>query len=251
MSSRYYTRVNWDACMGKIFISYRRADSQFVTDRIYEHLARHFSRKSLFKDVDNIPPGVDFRTHVDQAVARSAVMLAIIGPDWLSVKDAAGKRRLDNPVNSVYVELSSALRLQRPIVPVLVGGARMPTADELPPALEPLAYINAVPMRSDPDFAGDIARLRRALEPIAGRGVRRWITRAAVAVVAFGAAVAVVWYALGLPSPATFVREGFPVRIAEYPPPKKTVWLDQNLRHGQAQLVLSRRPGHADIRHSL
>jgi len=54
--------------MGNIFICYRREDSQFITDRIFDHLIQHFSEKSLFKDVDNIPPGVDFRTYIDDAV---------------------------------------------------------------------------------------------------------------------------------------------------------------------------------------
>jgi len=182
--------------MGNIFICYRREDSQFITDRIFDHLTRHFPRRSLFKDVDNIPPGVDFRAHIDNAVRQSAVMLAIIGPGWLSAKDTAGQRRLDNPADSVCVELSSALRLQRSIVPVLVAGASMPTADELPPALKPIAYINAVQVRSDPDFMGDFTRLRRALEPIAGHRHSGWMTRMAVAAVTLGVVVAIVWYAV-------------------------------------------------------
>jgi hypothetical protein len=180
--------------MGYIFISYRRDDSQFITDRIFDHLTRYFSRKSLFKDVDNIPVGVDFRTQIDNAVRKCAVMLAIIGPGWLLARDAAGQRRLDDPADSVCLELSSALRLQRPIIPVLVGGAGMPAADELPLELKPLAYINAVKLRSDPDFTADFARLRRALQRIAGRGYRGWITPMAVAAAALGVVLVVVWY---------------------------------------------------------
>jgi hypothetical protein len=185
--------------MGNIFICYRREDSQLVTDRIFDHLAQHFPRKSLFKDVDNIPPGVDFRTYIENAVKESAVMLAVIGPDWVSAKDATGRRRLDNPTDFVNVELSSALELQRRIIPVLVRGARMPTTDELPPALKSLADINALPVRSDPDFTGDFARLRRALDAIVGRRYRNWIALL-VATAVFAAVMGTAWYEVWRPS---------------------------------------------------
>lgn len=214
--------------MGTIFISYRREDIQAITERIYEHLSRRYCRRSLFKDVENIPAGVDYRTHIDNEVKRSAVMLAIIGPHWLSASKALGHRRLDDPTDSVFVEISSALgKLQ--VIPVLVRGARMPTVEELPPALEPLAFINAVPVGFDPAFAGDFARLRQILQPIAGRGCKRWIAWLALAAMTLVAVVGIAWYALGLPSPASIPREGFLARIAEYPQPKKTVWLDQNV----------------------
>mgnify|MGYP002718526165 CR=1 FL=1 len=182
--------------MGNIFICYRRDDSQFVTDRIFDHLIQHYPRKSLFKDVDDIPPGVDFQAHIEKAVARSTIMLAIIGPSWLSAKNAAGQRRLDDPDDFVYIELSTAIRLQRAILPILVGGARMPAAAELPSALQSLARINAVQVRSDPDFKGDFGRLQRALEGTSDRRHRSWLTPKAVAATLgiFLAIVAIVWY---------------------------------------------------------
>jgi len=209
--------------MGNIFISYRREDSQAITERIYEHLRRRYCRTSLFKDVENIPPGVDYRTHIDNSVKRSAVMLAIIGPQWLSASKA-GRRRLDDPADSVFVEISSALRLKLPVIPVLVGGVRMPAEDELPPALKPLAFINAVPVGFDPAFAADIARLREILQPIAGRGCKRLIAWLAVAATVFVAVAGIAWYAMDPPSPVNLE-----VDIPVYPQPKKTVWLDQNV----------------------
>ena len=91
--------------MSAIFISYRREDSQFATDRIYEHLTRHFDRKAVFKDVDNIPYGVNFRTHIAEAVAGSKVLLVVIGPDWLETRTKAGGRRLDDPDDFVRIEI--------------------------------------------------------------------------------------------------------------------------------------------------
>jgi TIR domain len=182
--------------VGNIFICYRREDSQFVTDRIFDHLVKVFNRKCLFKDVDNIPPGCDFHSHIKKAIERSAVVLAIIGPSWLSVKNDAGRRRLDDPEDFVYIEISTALHLQRPVLPVLVGGARMPTTDELPPTLRPLARIQAVSVRSDPDFTGDFARLQRALEgipkvPHRSKLILIFITTTLGTIIA---ASAVLWY---------------------------------------------------------
>jgi hypothetical protein len=180
--------------MASIFICYRREDSQFITDRVFDHLARHFSRKDLFKDVDNIPLGADFRTNIENAIRQSTIVLAVIGPSWLSAKDSTGQRRIDNPNDAVHVELSSALQLKRTIIPLLVGGAQMPTADGLPPALQPLAYFNGLLVRSDPDFASDIQKLRRALQRVDGRWYNGWIAWAWVATVAVALGGVVLWH---------------------------------------------------------
>ena len=153
--------------MADFFISYRREDSQSATDRISDHLARRFLRDSLFKDVDNVPYGVDFRTQIDTAIRRSKVMLVIIGPGWLSAKDPHGNRRLDDPDDFVRSEIASAISLKLPIIPVLVEGAGMPRPEDLPEALKSLAYINAIRVRGDPDFVGDFKKLHRALSPFA------------------------------------------------------------------------------------
>jgi TIR domain len=209
--------------MRSIFVCYRREDSQSITDRIFDHLARRFSRKVLFKDVDNIPPGVDYRTYIENAVKQSSVMLAVIGPDWLSLKNATGQRRIDDPDDSVQIELSSALRLQRVIIPLLVGRAQMPTTHALPPALKPLAYINCLSVRSDPDFVGDIARLLRALDFVDQRWYSGWITRTAVVVVLLAAVGAILWFAIGpkpsppSPPPPTGVVQ--PPHKSDAPPP--------------------------------
>jgi hypothetical protein len=60
-----------------IFISYRREDSADVTGRIYDRLVGVFGREAIFKDVDSIPLGVDFRKHLDKEVSRCQVLLAV------------------------------------------------------------------------------------------------------------------------------------------------------------------------------
>jgi formylglycine-generating enzyme required for sulfatase activity len=142
-----------------IFISYRRVDSSDVTGRIYDRLVATFDRNLVFKDVDSIPFGVDFREHLDQAVSHCQVCLAVIGRTWLEVSDQEGRRRIDSSQDFVRLELESALRRNIPVIPVLVSGARMPAPDQLPFSLQSLAYHHAAQVRSDPDFHRDMDRL--------------------------------------------------------------------------------------------
>src|SRR5947209_12396451 len=122
--------------MPKIFISYRREDSEHIAGRIYDRLEPCFGRDNVFLDIDTIPFGVDFREHLDQAVGRCDVLLAVIGERWLEVrfKDGPkeGQRRLDDPTDFVRIEIESALARGIPVIPVLVGTARMPDYLELP-----------------------------------------------------------------------------------------------------------------------
>jgi hypothetical protein len=74
-------------------------------------------------------------------------MLTVIGPNWLTAKDENGQRRLDNPEDFVVIEIGVALARNIPVVPVLVDGARMPKASELPDSLKPLVRRQAVEMR--------------------------------------------------------------------------------------------------------
>lgn len=150
--------------MTKVLISYRRIDSADVTGRIYDHLAAELDKENLFKDVDSIPLGVDFRTAIANALASCDVVLAVIGQAWLQVKNEDNYRRLDDPDDFVRIELETALERGIPIIPVLVGGAIMPAEDDLPPSLRQLAYRNGVQIRPDPDFKNDTKRLLWALK---------------------------------------------------------------------------------------
>lgn len=147
----------------KLFISYRREDSADVTGRIYDRLLARFGREYVFKDVDNIPLGVNFKTHLENAVAECSVLLAIIGRQWLDIVDANGARRLDNPSDFVRIEIEAALRLNLPVIPLLVQGAAVPPEDRLPPTMSELAYRNGAPVRPDPDFHHDMDRLIKGL----------------------------------------------------------------------------------------
>jgi hypothetical protein len=148
--------------MRAIFISYRRDDSEGQAGRLYDDLSRTFGDSSVFMDVTAIEPGLDFRKVIDHNVASCGVLLAVIGPGWLEAKDETGQRRLDNPMDFVRLETASALKRDIPVVPVLVRGARMPRADQLPPDLGELAYRNGLEL-THPRWDSDVEILVKAL----------------------------------------------------------------------------------------
>jgi hypothetical protein len=148
-----------------VFISYRRTDSGDVTGRIADRLVEHFGHDAVFKDVDSVPLGRDFRKHIVAAVRRCDVLLAVIGSTWLSVEDDEGRRRLTQPNDFVRIEIESALVRDIPVVPVLVDEAPLPTAETLPKSLRDLAYRQAARVRPDPDFHTDVSRLIEGLDP--------------------------------------------------------------------------------------
>jgi class 3 adenylate cyclase/CHASE2 domain-containing sensor protein len=147
----------------KIFLSYRRDDSRHVSERIYDRLAARFGKDNVFKDVDSIPLGRDFRPALEAAVGACAVTLAIIGPRWLNITEETGQRRLDNANDFVRIELEGSLARNVPVIPVLVDGAALPKTEELPPPLQALSFRQATQVRVDPDFHHDMDRLLEAL----------------------------------------------------------------------------------------
>ena len=150
---------------GSVFISYRRDDSADVTGRIHERLLQHFERDVVFKDVDSIPLGIDFRQHLESALSQCCVLIAVIGDQWIERGSAMGKRRIDDPRDQLRVELEVALGRNIPVIPVLVRKAAMPSEQDLPASLKSLAYRNGIQIRADPDFGGDMERLIKGIEP--------------------------------------------------------------------------------------
>jgi len=167
--------------MHKIFISYRRDDSADVTGRINDRLRTHFAKDEIFTDVDNIPFGADFRSHIDEAVSQCQVLLAIIGRNWLTQKNARGGLRLHDQADFVRVEIESALRRKIPVIPLLVHGIEMPPVDALPESIQDLAFRNGVAIRRDPDFHSDMDRLIAGVESLFGSDPKRQKVAKAVA----------------------------------------------------------------------
>ncbi len=149
-----------------IFISYRRSDNPDATGRIYDRLVSEFGKARVFKDVDSIPLGRDFRGHLNDIVGGCAAVLTIIGPKWVDTRDSAGQRRLEDPDDFVRIELEAALSRDIPVVPVLVGHSAMPGLSELPSSLASIVYRQSIEVRPDPDFHHDSSRLMSALRRI-------------------------------------------------------------------------------------
>jgi hypothetical protein len=150
--------------MSKIIVSYRRSDSQAVAGRIVDRLIEHFGADAVFMDVDNIPFGVDFRDHIKSVFQSAAVLIAIVGPDWLG-GDAA-HRRIDDEDDPVRVEIEAALRQKLLVIPVLVNNATMPMANMLPESLRGFSFLNAAPVDSGRDFRAHVSRLIASIETV-------------------------------------------------------------------------------------
>jgi WD40 repeat protein len=148
---------------GRVFISYRREETAYPAGWLYDRLARHFGSGQVFKDVDSIQLGDDYVEVITRAVGSCDVLLALIGSEWLTMTDAHGRRRIDDPADFVRLEIEAALRRGVRVIPVLVGGARMPDADELPDSLAALARRQALEL-SSARFDFDISRLLKVLD---------------------------------------------------------------------------------------
>lgn len=149
--------------MGRsIFISYRRDDTEGEAGRLFDDLVRTFGEDSVFMDVSDINPGVDFRKAIDENVASCGVLLAMIGPQWSSIRNSAGSRRLDDPNDFVRLEIGSALSRNVAVIPVLVHDAKMPRPDDLPENLKDLAFRNSVEI-THARWNSDVQLLTQAL----------------------------------------------------------------------------------------
>ncbi|MDO9135743.1 toll/interleukin-1 receptor domain-containing protein [Hydrogenophaga sp.] len=161
--------------MDGIFISYRRDDSAGYAGRLYDRLAAHFGADQVFMDVAGIELGTDFVTAIEQAVGSCKVLIVVIGDEWLSTTDAAGRRRLDDPHDFVRLETSVALEREIRVVPVLVGGALMPRGDELPANLKALARRQAIEI-SHKQWEASTRELIMALNTMLGQRADAGIT---------------------------------------------------------------------------
>jgi hypothetical protein len=129
---------------GRIFINYRREETAYAAGWLYDRLAGHFGGGQVFKDVDSIQPGDDFIEVIARAVGSCDVLLALIGDEWMTITDTQGRRRLDSSGDFVRLEIEAALSRKVRVIPVLVDGARMPRADELPDSLAALVRRQAL-----------------------------------------------------------------------------------------------------------
>lgn len=148
--------------MTRIFISYRRADSEGYVGRLYDHLVQHFDKTEIFLDVGTIKPGEDFVAIIKKVVGSCDALIAVIGPRWLDIRDEKGMRRLDKPNDFVRLEIATALKRNTLVIPVLIERATMPSKNDLPNDLSALTRRNAI-LLSHERFSYDIDRLVQAI----------------------------------------------------------------------------------------
>ncbi len=154
---------------GKIFINYRRGDDPGFAQALFGRLEQAFGHDRLFMDVDSIEPGFDFVQVLKEQVDQCDILISIIGHGWVDALDEQGARRLCNPNDFVRIEIKSALASGKRVIPVLVGQANMPRAEQVPDTLKPLVRRNAVRLtheRFRSDTQGLIAALQRALSSV-------------------------------------------------------------------------------------
>lgn len=161
------TRLGRDM-VTKVFISYRRDDSAGHAGRVHDRLQREFGLDLVFMDVDSIPLGADFAEVLVTEISKCDVLLAIIGLGWLNARNEHGGRRLESEHDFVRIEIAAALKRTIPVIPILLDGARMPTTEQLPDDLKPLARRNALDVRHA-SFHADVDKLIRSLRSLSSK----------------------------------------------------------------------------------
>lgn len=146
-----------------VFLSYRREETRHLAGRIADRLVNQPSAVRVFMDVDTIEPGADFAEAIGRGVESCAVLVVLIGPQWSTITDSHGHRRLDDPNDLVALEIQTALEREIRVIPLLVDGARMPDRNELPERLHNLTRRNAIRIDHE-TFRSDIGVLVETVE---------------------------------------------------------------------------------------
>ena len=176
----------------RVFISYRRGDASAWAGRLRDGLTARLDDDDVYQDVVTVDAGEDFALSINSALERCDVLLAVIGPQWLSIVGTDGDRRLDDPDDYVRIELGRALALNKRVIPVLVGGATMPAADRLPDNLTQLRLRQAFTL-DDATWQRDVHDL---VNRLLGPPRSRWLVPVALGAVVAAVAVVVVAWAL-------------------------------------------------------
>jgi hypothetical protein len=147
------------AIVPRIFLSFRKADSRWLRDRVYQALADRFGAAEIFKSGESIPPGADYAVILRRQAAECELMFVLIGPAWLDITDDDGKRLLDRPHDWVREEIATALKAGNRVIPVLVGDAAMlPEGSALPHEIAVLSRLQFLRV-SETHLADELNRL--------------------------------------------------------------------------------------------
>ena len=161
----------------RLFVSYRRADSEASARGLFEALKSRYGERSVFLDTSDIPYGEDFRRAIRKRIAASDVMLVLIGKQWLSAANERGPR-LQQPDDPVRFEIETALaNKELRVVPITIDGAEPPPASALPPSISSLGVLNMARLRNetfDVDFNALVDQLHGRAPGDVVRGLDWW-----------------------------------------------------------------------------
>jgi hypothetical protein len=141
-----------------VFINYRSEDSHSYGAMLYQELRRQFGEDRVFLDCESIPAGADFVAELLSRVRSAPVLLAVIGPRWLTATDNAGRRRIDNPNDWIRRELAEAFTAGVTVIPVLTGQIPIPAEADLPAEIAALSRCQYRRLRHK-DSTADLARI--------------------------------------------------------------------------------------------
>lgn len=147
--------------MPNIVISYRREDSKWIADRIFDRLEAHYGKGNVFMDIDSIPFGLDFREHLRETLEHCDVMLALVGPNWVG-RDSTGDHILKE-TDWVRIEVEAALNKKIPLIPLLIDGSQMPKPEELPEALKDIVFRQSAAIDRD-NFRAQMERVIASID---------------------------------------------------------------------------------------
>ncbi|MBK7763883.1 MAG: CD225/dispanin family protein [Bacteroidetes bacterium] len=172
MNSIIFTDIKTNgmsALPGTIFINYRKDDTRWNALALYNELQKYFEKDQIFKDFNTILPGDDFVVSIENALRKCDVLLVVIGPNWLSMKDESGNRRLDDPDDFVRLEVSTALSRNIQVIPVLIDNTVMPKAADLPENMKSLYRRQFVEI-DNTRFEDDVRNLAEAIKKVLPEG---------------------------------------------------------------------------------
>ncbi|MFD2822654.1 toll/interleukin-1 receptor domain-containing protein [Lacinutrix iliipiscaria] len=162
---------------GRIFISYRRSDTQGYAGRLSDSLGDYFGENRVFRDIEDIKGGSEYAKDIESQVSTADAVIVLIGPQWLTTADSDGNRRIDNPNDWVAQEIVMAMEHGIRIFPVLIEGTVLPRAEELPEKLAPILNYNAITI-SDSKWDADILALGKIISfdiPTTNERILFWV----------------------------------------------------------------------------
>ncbi|MEU4399434.1 toll/interleukin-1 receptor domain-containing protein [Micromonospora orduensis] len=150
--------------MTGVFINYRTGDGQDMAVLLNERLRDVFGKERVFLDSTGLPAGHHFPPELKHRLRDSHVLLVLIGRQWLDLQDSEGNRRIDNRKDYVRYEIRKSIKRKKVVLPVLLDGASLPNAEDLPPDIARLSEFQFRHLRSreaDNDLAEIVAVLRQ------------------------------------------------------------------------------------------